>query len=486
MNLSREALPELRIPRPCYDRDAVKAGIAHFGVGGFHRAHQAMYTDRLLERGLASEWGICGIGVMPADRRMKDALMGQDGLYTLILAHPDGGREPRVIGSIVDFRYAPDDPEAVVELLADPAIRIISLTITEGGYNIRHDDGGFDADNPAIQRDLHGGGPPATVFGLVAAAMGRRRDRGLASPTIVSCDNIEQNGDVARRTFTSYAELCDPSLARWMRENTRFPNSMVDRITPATTSEVIDQLESEFGVRDAWPVVAEPFTAWVLEDDFADGRPPFDAAGVQLVDDVSPYEAMKLRLLNAGHQSLCYFAYLSGYRLVHEAAQDPVIAKFLTQYWNSEAMPTLRPVPGLDEFKDTLIERFGNAYVRDTVARLCAESSDRIPKWLLPVVRDNLRSGGPVRLAAATVASWARYAEGVDENGVPIEVVDRLADSLIPIARSQHDNATAFIENRSVFGDLADEPRFVEAYLWALESLHRDGAHATLETLVKG
>jgi mannitol 2-dehydrogenase len=193
---------------------------------------------------------------------------------------------------------------------------------------------------------------------------------------------------------------------------------------------------------------------------------------------------MKLRLLNAGHQSLCYFAYLSGYRLVHEAAQDPVFAEFLTRYWDSEAMPTLDPVPGLAEFKGALIERFANAQVRDTVARLCAESSDRIPKWLLPVVRDNLRSGRPVRLAAATVAGWARYAEAVDENGEPIEVVDRLADSLIPIARSQRDNPTAFLQNRAVFGDLVDEPRFVEPYVWALDSLHRNGARATLEALL--
>jgi mannitol 2-dehydrogenase len=485
MKLNRNTLPQLAIPTPTYNRDNLEVGVAHFGVGGFHRAHQAMYVDRLMTEEQASQWGICGIGVLPGDRRMADALSQQDGLYTLILANPDGSQEPRVIGSIIDFRYAPDDPEAVVELLADPGVHIISLTITEGGYNIRDDDGEFDADNQAIQRDLHGDQPPATVFGLVAAGLARRRDRGIPSPTIVSCDNIENNGAVARRAFTTYAELADPGLAQWIRENTRFPSSMVDRITPATTPEVIQALESRFGVRDAWPVVAEPFAAWVLEDNFGDGRPPLDAAGVQLVDDVSPYEAMKLRLLNAGHQSLCYFAYLAGYRLVHEAAQDPVIAEFLSQYWDSEAMPTLQPVPGLTEFKDSLLERFGNAYVRDTVARLCAESSDRIPKWLLPVVRDNLRSGGSVRLAAATVASWARYAEGTDEDGEPIEVVDRLAESLIPIARSQRDNPTAFLENRSVFGDLVDDPRFVEPYLWALESLQRDGAHATLEALVK-
>jgi mannitol 2-dehydrogenase len=485
VKLSAKNLNALKIPVPKYERSQIGIGIVHFGVGGFHRAHQAMYLDELLNAGLARDWGICGVGVLPGDQRMRDALRSQDYLYTLILEHPDGTRQPRVIGSIIDFRYAPDDPEAVIELLADPATRIISLTITEGGYNIRHDNGKFDVDNPSIQRDLAADQPPGTVFGLVAEALNRRRERHVPSPTIVSCDNIVENGQVARRAFTSYAELSNPELAQWMRDNTKFPNSMVDRITPVTTPEVIERLDSEFAVQDAWPVAAEPFAMWVLEDDFTDGRPPLDEAGVQLVHDVSPYEAMKLRLLNASHQGLCYFAYLAGYRLVHEAAQDPLIAEFLSRYMDSEAMPTLTPIPGLTEFKDSLIPRFANAYVRDTVARLCAESSDRIPKWLLPVVRDNLRSSGPVRLSAAIVASWARYAEGVDESGQPIEVVDRLADTLVPIARSQRHNASAFLENRSVFGDLVDQSRFVQPYLWTLDSLHRDGARATLEALLK-
>jgi mannitol 2-dehydrogenase len=490
LKLSAQNLSDIKIPVPQYDRSQIGVGIVHFGVGGFHRAHQAMYIDRLLSQGIAQDWGICGVGVLPGDRRMRDALRSQDCLYTLILEHPDGTREPRIIGSIVDFRYAPDDPESVIELLAEPATRIISLTVTEGGYNIRDDGAGsageFDADNPAIRRDLTGDNPPATVFGLVAEALNRRRVRGIRAPTIVSCDNIVENGQVARRAFTSYAELSNPELAQWMRENVKFPNSMVDRITPVTTPDVIERLRSEFDVEDAWPVAAEPFAMWVLEEDFTDGRPPLEKAGVQLVVDVSPYEAMKLRLLNASHQGLCYFAYLAGYRLVHEAAQDPAIAEFLSQYIDSEALPTLKPIPGLTEFRDALIPRFANAYVRDTVARLCAESSDRIPKWLLPVVRDNLRSTGPVRLSAAIVASWARYAEGLDENGEPIEVVDRLADTLVPIARSQHDNPAAFLENRAVFGDLVDEPRFVEPYVWTLDSLHRNGARATLEALLKG
>ncbi|MCW2664185.1 MAG: mannitol-phosphate/altronate dehydrogenase [Mycobacterium sp.] len=467
VRLSSATLRWLPIATPGYDRDGVAVGIAHFGVGGFHRAHQAMYIDTLLERGRARQWGICGIGVMPADRGMRDVLRAQDGLYTLVLEHPNGNREARVIGSILDYRYAPDDPPATIELLAAPTTRIISMTITEGGYQIRD---------------------PGSVFGLIAEALGRRRDRGIAAPTILSCDNIEHNGEVARRAVIAHAELVRPGLADWVAEHARFPCSMVDRITPVTTPDIVAGVQRDFGVADEWPVVAEAFASWVLEDDFADGRPPLEDAGVLLVDDVSPYEAMKLRLLNAGHQCLCYFAALCGYRMVHDAARDPLLAEFLLAYFDSEAAPTLRPVPGIDlgAYTRGLIERFANPGVRDTVARLCAYSSDRIPKWLLPVIRDNLRTGGPVRLASATVASWARYAEAVDERGEPIEVVDNLADSLVSVARAQRRHPTAFIENGQLFGDLAQVPRFVDSYRWALDSLHTVGARATLELLLKG
>lgn len=469
MKLDGSTLPDIPIAKPTYARGDVSVGIVHFGVGGFHRAHQAMYVDALLEKGLAAEWGICGVGVLPGDRKMADALGAQDGLYTLLLEKPDGTRDARVIGSIVDYRYAPDDPEGVVELLAAPSTRIVSLTITEGGYEVDK----VDADS-------------VNVFGLITDALALRRDRGVRPPTIVSCDNIEGNGDVARAAFMCYADRTHPGLSEWIGANTRFPNSMVDRITPVTTPEVIATVRDEFGVDDAWPVVAEPFTSWVLEDTFTDGRPPFEDVGVLLVDDVTPYELMKLRLLNASHQALCYFGYLAGYRLVHDAAADPLFAELLRRYMNSEATPTLRPVPGIDlpDYKRTLIERFANPGVRDTIARLCYGSSDRIPKWLLPVVRENLRTGAPIQLSAAVVASWARYAEGVDEQGQPIDVQDQLADELVPLARAQRDNPTSFIENRSVFGDLVDEKRFVDEYVATLESLHRVGARATLEALV--
>jgi mannitol 2-dehydrogenase len=474
------------VPGPSYDRSRVVAGVVHFGVGGFHRAHQAMYHDRLMNSGKALEWGICGVGVMPGDRAMKEALDAQDGLYTLVVKHADGTYEPRVIGSVVEYRFAPDDPEAVIEKLASPSTRIVSLTVTEGGYSIDQITGDF-APGGDVARDAEGG-VPRTMFGFVTEGLRRRRDRGLEPFTVMSCDNLQGNGELSRRAFSAFALMRDPELGEWVQSEVCFPNSMVDRITPVTTDEDRAEVSERFGIDDRWPVVCEPFTQWVLEDAFSLGRPPYEDAGVQVVEDVEPYELMKLRLLNASHQALCYFAYLDAYRLVHEAAQDPLYRSFLRGYMDLEGAPTLEPVPGvdLDEYKATLIERFSNPEVRDTIARLCAESSDRIPKWLLPVVRAQLSSGGPVDYSAAVVASWARYAEGVDEQGEPIEVVDRLADSLTPIARRQREDGLAFISNRELFGDLVDDPRFVEAYQRALSSLHERGARATLESIVKG
>lgn len=473
-----------RVSTPGYDRSRIGTGIVHFGVGGFHRAHQAMYVDCLLERGLGHEWGICGVGVFPGDRRMRDVLRAQDGLYTLSTVAPAGTWTTRTIGSLVEYRYAPDDPEAVVAKLTDPATRIVSLTITEGGYHIDAATGDFDPDDPGIRADL-AGNAPGTVFGLVTEALARRRSRGVAPFTVLSCDNIEGNGNVARRMFGAFAALRDPGLGAWVADQVRFPNSMVDRITPVTPPGATGEIERRYGLTDRWPVVTEPFVQWVLEDSFTLGRPAFEEVGVQIVADVTPYELMKLRLLNASHQALCYFGYLSGYRLVHEAARDPAFRRFLTRYMDAEATPTLRAVPGVDlaDYKRTLLDRFANPAIGDTIARLCAESSDRIPKWLLPVVRAQLATGGPIDCAAAVVASWARYAEGVDEQAQPIEIVDRLRDRLVPLARRQREQPTAFLGERSLFGDLIDQPRFVAAYLAALDSLRARGARATVEQL---
>ncbi|NAZ85137.1 mannitol dehydrogenase family protein [Kineococcus indalonis] len=486
--LSPRTLPEVAasVPVPTYDRAAVTPGIVHIGVGGFHRAHQAMYLDRLMSEGRALEWGVRGLGVLPHDRRMKEVMDAQGGLYTLVLKHPDGTLEPRVVGSILDFLLAPDDPEAAVEAMADERIRIVSLTVTEGGYNIDAVTGEFLLDTPDVAADLAEGAVPRTSFGLVTEALRRRRERGLTPFTVMSCDNIQGNGHTAHRVFVAFATAKDPALGAWIDEHVRFPNSMVDRITPVTTDVERAEVRTRFGVEDAWPVVCEPFTQWVLEDSFTDGRPPFEEAGVQVVADVEPYELMKLRLLNASHQGLCYFGYLAGHRLVHEVVQEPLFARFLLSYMEREGTPTLPPVPGidLDAYRRELISRFSNAEVRDTVARLCAESSDRIPKWLLPVVRHQLAHGGEFFRGAAVVASWARYAEGVDERGEPIRVVDRLAERVVATAGRNRTDPTAFIADRALFGDLADDERFVAEYTAALTSLHERGARATLEALV--
>lgn len=470
------------VPGPHYDRGAVRIGIVHIGVGGFHRAHQARYVDELLRQGLAQDWGICGVGVLPADARMAEVMTSQDGLYTLVEKHNDGRTSPRVIGSILDYLHAPADPEAVIERLAHPDTKIVSLTVTEGGYNIDAVTGEFDTRNPDVQRDLTHESAPRTSFGLITEALRRRRDRGIPAFTVMSCDNIEGNGHVAQRVYTAFARLDDPELAEWIAANVGFPNCMVDRITPATTEADIAMVRDELGVEDAWPVVCEPFTQWVLEDSFALGRPPYEMVGVQMVSDVRPYELMKLRLLNAGHQAIAYFGYLAGYRYAHEVCQQPEFARFTLDYMDLEATPTLDPVPGIDlaAYKNELIERFSNAAVRDTLVRLATDSSDRIPKFLLPVIRAQVAGGGPIERSAAIVASWARYAEGVDEAGEPIILHDRLAESLHDLAKQ---GGTAFIENRSLFGDLADNSRFVASYQEALDSLHTVGARATIERL---
>ncbi|TWD81950.1 mannitol 2-dehydrogenase [Kribbella amoyensis] len=472
------------VGRPEYDRAEVRAGIVHFGVGGFHRAHQAMYLDRLMNDGKALDWGICGVGVLPQDRRMADVMAAQDGLYTLVVKHPDGTLEPRVIGSVVDYLFAPDDPEAVLARMADPATRIVSLTITEGGYNVHQVTGELDTSDPALAADLEPGATPGSVFGFVVEALARRRAAGVAPFTLMSCDNIPGNGHVAKKMLTAFARLKDPELAGWIEREVRFPNSMVDRITPVTTDADKAALAERFGIDDGWPVVCEPFTQWVLEDEFGGDRPPYEEVGVQLVQDVEPYELMKLRLLNASHQALCYLGYLAGYRYAHEVCQDKLFVDFLLTYMDDEGTPTLPPVPGvdLDRYKHQLIERFANPEVRDTLARLCAESSDRIPKWLLPVVREQLTAGRTIDRAALVVASWARYAEAVDEQGEPIEVVDRLRDKLVERAQHNHEDPLVFISDPDLFGDLAQDERFVQAYTSSLASLHERGARATLES----
>ncbi|WP_375496826.1 mannitol dehydrogenase family protein [uncultured Jatrophihabitans sp.] len=479
--LSAASLPELApdIDAPCYDRTKVQVGIVHFGVGGFHRAHQATYLHRLMQRGQALDYGICGVGLLAGDARMRDVLHSQDGLYTVIEQAADGTRTARVVGSIVRYLFAPDDPAAVLDALTDPAVRIVSMTVTEGGY-CRDPHGDFDPDHPDVRADLAGTDAPHTPFGLVVDALARRRAQGTAAFTVLSCDNVPNNGRIARDTVCGFAALRDNDLADWIRESVSFPASMVDRITPATADSDLDEVADRLGARDEWPVLCESFTQWVVEDEFPTGRPPLQDVGVQLVDDSEPYETLKLRLLNGGHQALGYLGALAGHRYVDDAAGDPQLSSFFTAY-TDEVIPTLPAVEGIDvpAYRDELLERFGNPAVRDTLERICSYSSDRIPTFVLPALRDNLAAGRDVRAAALLLAAWARYCEGAADDGTPLELVDPRADQLRETADRRTKDPLAFLRDRSLFGDLVDDARFTDHYATALDLLVTRGATAT-------
>ncbi|MDN6302408.1 MAG: mannitol dehydrogenase family protein [Brachybacterium sp.] len=548
-DLNASALPEVadrgEVAVPAYPLRERAVGIVHFGVGGFHRAHQAMFLDRLMNAGRDRDWAICGVGLLPGDARMRDALTSQDGLYTLVTKAPDGTRDPRVIGSIAHYLFAPDDPEAVLAQMTDPAVRIVSLTVTEGGYNYNPSTGEFQFETEAVAADLatrfdgagadasasasasagagagagadagagvradagaaadgpgaagqRSAGSPHTMFGYVVEALRRRRESGTAPFTVMSCDNVRGNGDLAKRMILAYARRRDEHglhgdtpIADWIENDVAFPNCMVDRITPVTAPADIEMVSSDYGIEDDWPVVAEDFVQWVLEDDFPAGRPAYEEVGVQMVEDVEPYELMKLRLLNCSHQAIAYFGLLLGQTYADEAAVDEHLAPFTrTLYMDREGTPAVPEVPGidLDAYKDELMARFANQEIKDTLARLAAESSDRIPTWLVPVIQENLAAGRDVSASAAIVASWARYAEGTGENGEEWPVVDRLHDRVMAAAARHDEDQLAFLRDEELFGDLARQEAFTTPYLHALETLRNKGARALLKELVAG
>lgn len=461
-----------------YDRHGVTPGIMHFGVGNFHRSHQAMYLDRLLRRGQARDWGIVGVGLLPGDARMGEVLRSQDFTYTLVERAADGGASGTRIGSIIDYLHAPSDPGAVLEALASSAIRIVSLTITEGGYNTSDVTGEFDLENPDVVADA-ASPTPRTVFGVLAAGLKLRRARGLAPFTVVSCDNIPGNGDVAGRALTAFARLAHgDEFAAWIRDQVAFPNSMVDRITPVTTDAERTLVRDVFGIEDDWPVVCEPFAQWVLEDRFTLGRPAWEQVGVQIVDDVEPYELMKLRLLNGSHQAMAYSGLLAGHTHVHEAISDPLVRGLVERYMREEAAPTLEPVAGIDvpSYMTDLMQRFGNPYIRDTLRRLATDASDRIPKFLLPVARTRSAAGLASPAAATVVAAWAAYSRSMLQAGHALDDRNRtlVADALADAERRPE----SFLANRDWFGDLAADQTFVAAFtdaFAALDGVNRPG-----------
>lgn len=485
IKLNEAALPRLanHVRVPQYDRHQISNGIIHIGVGGFHRAHQALYLDQYFHQNPDSDWGICGVGLLEFDQRMRDALNSQDCLYTLVERSPESD-SARVIGSITQYLFAPENRQAVIDALAHPNCRIVTLTITEGGYYYVEGSGEFDVNHPTIQHDLQHPDQPIGVYGFLTAALDRRRKQGLTPFTVLSCDNLQGNGNIVRKMLTTFAELRDPELGRWMADQVAFPNCMVDRITPATTPSDLEMVRAQFGIEDAWPVVAEPFLQWVVEDKFSAGRPELETVGVQFTDDVHPYEMMKIRLLNASHLLIGYLGTLMGYSYVHETMADSLIRQAVEQLME-EVTPTLQPVAGIDlsQYKRTLIERFANPKIRDQLPRVSLNGSAKVPKWVLSSLRDKLQQDGAIDYLSLTIAAWFRYLKGQDDQGKPISIDDPMAEILSQRARSGGSDPSHLLGLSELFGDLSQSSRFVEAVQGHLHNLSELGAKETLTQL---
>ncbi|WP_372753519.1 mannitol dehydrogenase family protein [Mariniflexile sp.] len=474
LNLSKF---EGQVSIPKYNRSNIKTGIVHVGIGGFHRAHQAFYTDKLLHDESIKDWGVCGVALLDFDTKIYNTLKEQDGLYTLIVKELDGTLTKSIIGSITEYMFAPENPLQVIEKMASPEVKIISLTITEGGYNYDEATGTFNFKNPLIQHDLKNPKAPKTIFGYLTQAFKLRKERGLKGCTVQSCDNVQGNGHVTKNMLLSYVNSAEPELVAWIEANVSFPNSMVDRITPATSQSDISNLLESSGIDDAWPVVCEPFNQWVIEDDFIAGRPAWETVGAQFVKDVVPYEKMKLSLLNAGHSVLGVLGALIGYATIDEVANNPDLATFLRTYMDNEVTPVLGDLEGVDleNYKESLLQRFGNIYIKDQIDRICSESSAKFPIFVLPTVNAQLKQNGTIEFAAFVVAAWAIYSLGVNEAGEELVVKDAMQNLLAEKAKAAKSNPKVFLEIESVFGKLKDSKQFVDSYTAAYKNITENG-----------
>jgi mannitol 2-dehydrogenase len=469
---------------PSYDRTAVKTGIVHVGIGGFHRSHQAFYTHNLMQQHGVLDWGICGVALLTYDRRIFDTLVAQNGLYTLVITDPQGNSNAHVIGSITEYLYAPADPNAVIEKMASPDTKIITLTITEGGYKMDSATGEFQANDAAVQHDIHHPTEPQTIFGYVTQALKRRKERGLSGLTVQSCDNIQHNGDVTKKMFAGFMKEAEPQLSDWVAANVAFPNAMVDRITPVTSPADVDNLKTRFDVDDAWPVVCEPFCQWVIEDHFAAGRPAWDLVGAQFVEHVDAYEKMKIRMLNGGHSTIAFAGILHTYTYIYETVADPLFSNFLNDFMELEAAAILDPVPGIDlaQYRRTLLERFANPNIKDTLTRIVSETSAKAPKFLVATIYDHLARDSDVdnvKRCTLVLAAWFRYLEVAKANGLQIQ--DAMSETLF-----QHVSAgdeVNFLQIKPIFGDLAQNKDFVAQWLRLVEALRAHGIAHVLNSL---
>ncbi|WP_150286535.1 mannitol dehydrogenase family protein [Rhabdaerophilum calidifontis] len=483
--LAAATLPKLPAPvrRPGYDWTAAAIGIVHLGLGAFHRAHQAAMIEDCLERG-ESGWAIAGASLRSPETR--DALAPQDGLYTLAVRGP-GGEALRVIGAIRESLVAPEDPARLLARMARPETRIVSLTVTEKGYCHDPASGTLNEAHPDILHDLAHPERPKSAIGLLAAALRMRRMAGLRPFTVLTCDNLPANGRTVKRVIDRFAALLDADFGHWVADQVACPASMVDRIVPATTDEDRARISAALGMEDRWPVVTEPFSQWVVEDHFPLGRPDLAASGAEMVADVTPFEHMKLRLLNGSHSTLAYLGYLAGYETIAETMADPAFARLVRRQMDADITPTLHMPPGHDlgAYKDRLIERFKNPALRHRTWQIAMDGSQKLPQRLLGMIRERLAAGAPVERPALAVAGWMRYVAGIDEAGRPIDIRDPLASRFAEIVARTGPNpetlGRALLGMPEIFGvDLPADPRFTGPVLAALAALFRDSARATV------
>jgi len=475
-----DALPE-GVSGPVYDRGALTPGIVHIGVGNFHRAHQSWYLHRLMQQGLAHDWAIIGAGVRPYDAAMREKLLAQDCLTTLIELDPSGS-SAEVVGSMIDYLPIEEGNAPLIAQMADPAIRIVALTVTEGGYYIDPVSGGFDSAHPDMRHDVENPDRPRTAFGSMVAALRQRRDAGYGPFTAQSCDNLLGNGGILRQTVVSLARLSDPDLADWIEAEGSFPNSMVDCIVPAT-GDAERALVREFGISDAAPVTHENFRQWVIEDDFCAGRPEWDAVGATFSDQVHAYEMMKLRILNAGHQILANVGEILGVETISGCMQHHGISAFFHKVQHDEIVRHVAPVPGMNasDYVELVARRFANPSIVDTTRRVAFDGSSRHTGFLLPVLREALAEGAPIEGLALVEALWARMCAGIREDGSVIDPNDPHWDRLNAVAKRARTDPHVWISQDQVYGELASSERFAEAFGKWLGLIWSHGAEAALE-----
>jgi mannitol 2-dehydrogenase len=478
--LSNDTLPlhSQRIDVPTYDRSTLQRGVVHIGAGNFHRAHQAVYFDDLACSGISNQWGVTGISLRSRD--VKDVLSAQDGLYTVVERGHDG-ETARVVGSIGSVYYAPNDGAAVRAALTDPRTRVVSLTITGNGYFLDPVTREFDASHPDVRADLTGSGSYVTAWGYLTDALELRRRAGTAPFTVLCCDNIPDNTAAARTALVSFAALKDPGLARWIDTHVAFPSTMVDRITPQTSESEVEFVRKTFGIADKWPVLTEPYSQWVIEDNFCDGRPPLDEVGAQFVADVSDHKLIKTRMLNGTHIAMSCLATLAGYQRTDEAMRNEIISAYVEQLLRDEIQPLLPAVPGMNtpEYRSSLLLRLSNPQMSDQLSRLARRGSEKIASFLLPSLHEAIEQDRPHTLLMLALAGWMRYLRGSDLKGCKFDVDDPEKELLTKLATMDGNNPDALLRHE-LFAELRVIPGFADRLREMIVDIDEHGVIPTL------